>query len=1434
MGFKRFSSIVVMVAMLCNIAVSGMVLAQGPGPRNADQAFVLNESEESPAPTLTPDPAQTEEPTATPQQTEEPPQTATPEPTVAPSPTPSPTPGGPTYSITVAVEASDTGLPLENADVVIYPAAPPPPNEHGVAAAHMGGGKYSAQGFPNGDYLIYVSCPGYLEYGNYDITIKKSDVDTSSAPIILQKDNSVTYGGIITDARGVALEGMDIDIETVDGTQSDYTYTDEDGRYSFLLDSTQSYLVTISQNGKVYKSDMPVENPSETDTADILLDGCYLTYVNLKDSDMNAAKMTDDGSVGERLFEVTVSGIPQPIVADAEGGFHFLGTTVQCVITVPSRGQFFAKTYAIQDCSAVTEPVVVVLQTITLKLVLKDESGDPVKTVSYSVANHNVGGSQSLVYEQSLVSASGEFQVRGLDADASEIWLSVTSDAYAAEEIKLIPTAPLHDVSMVLKKGRAVLAVKDTSSNIISDCSVITDNPDILVTGSAGSFVMSNIPVGKEFRISISKSEYATQIFRTVVTDSAQTALTCYFTMLANSTMGTLSGKVKDAQGAAVNKAIVRLGDLFTYTDADGKYTLTQAPVNRPLALSVEKTGYVSYTAAGAVTFTAGSLSTSLSDILLQKAYSLVINVKDQNSGLPISDARVIAPGAKRIYSDAPGRYVISGMQQGAHVVSVGAGGYLSRLETLGTDSESELFLTAADASRVNTICGYVRDDGGTPLAGATVTAGDQAALTGSDGYFSFAHVSDEVNVVTIFKSGYITEATAVSYSDSCFDADVLLKHLSPGAGQIELLVTDDSNAAVAGAHATLFYTDADGNRQEIHSDKGGSTSGAGLFKFTGLESGVAYQVRVDKAGYSVFEGSFKADSGIRHYARIAAAGTCTVTVKNSSGQPIEGAYCYVSKLDRYFKTDANGQAVIDSMLFDTIYDINVYRQGYRLSTIIKTATKTEPDLIADNVVLSQMPLGSASISGFVTDKNTGKPVEGAVVSYRISYSNTIDTITDRSGYYMLPCFTKGNDPVTLSVTKGGSSFSTNTVPLYAQNKLNLFVEKDSGTVTGTIVNSSGEPVGGVTVSSSGNTTTTLDDGTYTLKGISLQSQSVAIVLSKYGYMNQSLYVTLSRTKTSGVVDGVIKRKALVMVELQDYYTGSIISNAVVKLLPEGKTNLSKDGIDLVANSSQLFIKEVEEGNYTLSVKATGYKLSGAVPPVKVPDADGNSGSYLIRLIKVNNSDGGGGFGSGNGIISVATPSPTATPAPEATPYVWTAFEDMSDPNISWAADHVNELAEAGIVAKEANFRPYDNITREEFVKLLVTAFGFYSSTAQCSFTDVSPDAWYYSYVASAVNSLILVGYEDGSFGAGQNISRQDMATLSYRAAMIAGKQLPQINAGQQFSDQQQIAEYASTATAAMQRADIINGMGDGSFAPTSNATRAQAAKIINSLRKLP
>lgn len=171
-------------------------------------------------------------------------------------------------------------------------------------------------------------------------------------------------------------------------------------------------------------------------------------------------------------------------------------------------------------------------------------------------------------------------------------------------------------------------------------------------------------------------------------------------------------------------------------------------------------------------------------------------------------------------------------------------------------------------------------------------------------------------------------------------------------------------------------------------------------------------------------------------------------------------------------------------------------------------------------------------------------------------------------------------------------------------------------------------------------------------------------------------------------------------------------------------------------------------------------------------------------------------------------------------------FDDIE--NVEWAKVAICTLAEKGIVTgKELRrFYPDDNVKREEFVKMIIGAFGSVDYDAKCDFSDVDKDAWYYSFVATAFTKEIVKGYGD-TFGIGREISREDLAVMAYNAAKEAGINFNEYDGVFKFADDEEISDYAKEAVYTLQNEGIISGMTKKTFAPKNSATRAQAAKIL-------
>ena len=176
-------------------------------------------------------------------------------------------------------------------------------------------------------------------------------------------------------------------------------------------------------------------------------------------------------------------------------------------------------------------------------------------------------------------------------------------------------------------------------------------------------------------------------------------------------------------------------------------------------------------------------------------------------------------------------------------------------------------------------------------------------------------------------------------------------------------------------------------------------------------------------------------------------------------------------------------------------------------------------------------------------------------------------------------------------------------------------------------------------------------------------------------------------------------------------------------------------------------------------------------------------------------------------------------------------FADVAELTL-WANDSINALYDAGIVSgtSATTFDPNGNVTREQFAKMLVSMLGDVEFVSGSSFSDVPASEWFAPYVATAKEIGLVNGVSDTAFGVGQNITREQMATMIYRAGNLLGYHAN--GTPKTFTDASNISDYAKAAVDALTAGGVINGISDGSFAPAATATRAEAACMIHNMIK--
>lgn len=181
------------------------------------------------------------------------------------------------------------------------------------------------------------------------------------------------------------------------------------------------------------------------------------------------------------------------------------------------------------------------------------------------------------------------------------------------------------------------------------------------------------------------------------------------------------------------------------------------------------------------------------------------------------------------------------------------------------------------------------------------------------------------------------------------------------------------------------------------------------------------------------------------------------------------------------------------------------------------------------------------------------------------------------------------------------------------------------------------------------------------------------------------------------------------------------------------------------------------------------------------------------------------------------------------------SFSDVtSDATVSGKA--IYALSDMGAISgyPDGTFLPANPITRAEFTRIVVGALGIHNEQAQTVLNDVANDAWYRSYVASAVANGLISGYEDGSFRPANMITRAEVMTIVWRVlnnnkALNASAVSPA-----PYADDTLIPAYARDYVYALAANGVVAPSADNKITAEAPATREQCAVMLyNALVKL-
>lgn len=343
----------------------------------------------------------------------------------------------------------------------------------------------------------------------------------------------------------------------------------------------------------------------------------------------------------------------------------------------------------------------------------------------------------------------------------------------------------------------------------------------------------------------------------------------------------------------------------------------------------------------------------------------------------------------------------------------------------------------------------------------------------------------------------------------------------------------------------------------------------------------------------------------------------------------------------------------------------------------------------------------------------------------------------------------------------------------------------------------------------------------------------IAEFWDKYGFENEKYYdIYENSNQKSAMHKMFLKNRFNDMTSLRKIFNSIVILNKM-------NTQESHGGIVNVFNAySDVMPESVNKLSESNKIKLALEILDKDIYTAEELDSEAK------KIVPESNTipgTGGGGGGSSSGRTQSSGISAISGGAPaniSATPENSVNnvnkkpdFADMS--GAEWARTAVSALIERSVLNgyDDGDFRPNNNITREEFVKIIVSAFGFAGEQSGCDFGDMPDSHWAYEYICTAKARGLINGISGSMFGTEQNITRQDMAVIIYNALNAVGISSDKPD-GDIFADESTVAEYAKAAVHSLKAAGIISGYDDGSFRPENNATRAEAAQMIYNVLK--
>lgn len=167
----------------------------------------------------------------------------------------------------------------------------------------------------------------------------------------------------------------------------------------------------------------------------------------------------------------------------------------------------------------------------------------------------------------------------------------------------------------------------------------------------------------------------------------------------------------------------------------------------------------------------------------------------------------------------------------------------------------------------------------------------------------------------------------------------------------------------------------------------------------------------------------------------------------------------------------------------------------------------------------------------------------------------------------------------------------------------------------------------------------------------------------------------------------------------------------------------------------------------------------------------------------------------------------------------------------AWYHEAVDFVCEQGLMESSGTlrFEPNQYARRADLLTALYHIAGEPAvDEVEHPFTDVKKNIWYGDAVKWAWSQGIAAGFSETIFAATAAITREQLAVMLYRAAVLGGEFEEYDKAVlDAFADRESVADWAVEAMAWAVGEGILTGDGEGTLRPGSNTTRAELALTL-------